>query len=84
MVVTSMLSASIRKDGIKMKKTVLKLYEKLAYGRVLICCENETDQKNIHTLTGKKTLSLADVQALEELGVTIEWKKMRSTPCPTK
>lgn len=55
-----------------MKQKILKLYEKLAYGRILICCEDEIDQVNITTLTGKKTLSENEVTALEALGVIIE------------
>jgi hypothetical protein len=59
----------LNKD-LNMKK-ILKLYEKLAYGRILICCEDEIDQINITTLTGKKTLSEKEITALEELGVIV-------------
>ena len=56
-------------------KKILKLYEKMVYGRVLICCDNDQDQESIKALTGKKTLSLHDVDALQRLGVEIEWVK---------
>ena len=51
----------------------LKLYEKKVYGRILICVTDERDQVLITTLTGRKTLSLQDIDVLEQLGVIIEF-----------
>jgi len=61
-----------------MKKTshqLIRCYEKRAYGRVHIYFERPEIEMLVSVLTGKKTISRDELQALVDLGLIIELNK---------
>jgi hypothetical protein len=60
-----------------MKKPIrIQCYEKSAYGRTHIYFESIEIELLVSVLTGKKTVSRDELQALADLGLSIELNKV--------
>ena len=55
-----------------MEVKTIKCYEKEVYGNVHIYCFDEKQATALLILTGKKTISRADITALKILGLDVE------------
>ncbi len=53
-------------------KTTIKCYEKEVYGNVHIYCFDVDVARHLTVLTGKKTITRSDINALKALGLTVE------------
>jgi hypothetical protein len=63
--------------NLEMKKTqTIICYEKSAYGRTHIYFESPEVELLVSVLTGKKTVSRDELQALADLGLSIELNKV--------
>jgi hypothetical protein len=58
------------------KPQLIKCYEKSAYGRTYIYFESPEVELLVSVLTGKKTVSRDELQALADLGLSIELNKV--------
>lgn len=58
------------------KSQLIKCYEKSAYGRTHIYFESIEIELLVSILTGKKTVSRDELQALVDLGLDIELNKV--------
>jgi hypothetical protein len=55
-------------------KTTIPLYERNNYGQAAIYATGPLAEP-IARLTGKKTLSMGDIKALQQLGLAFEWAR---------
>lgn len=55
---------------------IIRVYEKTVYGNVNMYVENAEQAAQIARLTGKKTVSVSDLNALRALGFTVEIVKL--------
>jgi len=55
-----------------MSKKTIKCYEKSVYGNIHIYCSDPIVAIDLSVLTGKKTITRSDINALRSLGLTVE------------
>lgn len=54
----------------------LKMFERNVYGKIMIYCVEEAHEKMIVKLTGRKTLTDAEIEILKQMGVDVDVERL--------